>query len=139
LAIELIDVDKKNWDFIMGLRNESYKNFYKQKKPLQKEEHYKYLEKQKSNPNFHHWLISYENKLVGYVRLLDNDVGIMIKNEFQNKGIASQVLKLMEDKSRDLGITKLIALVQLGNESSKKIFLKNDYKLTMYWLEKDIT
>ena len=61
-----------------------------------------------------------------------------MKKEFQNKGIASEALKLAEEKARNLGISKLTALVKAGNEGSKKIFLKNNYELKMYWLEKNI-
>ena len=136
---ELRAVEKEDWDFILNLRNEFYPNFYKQTKPITKEEHYRYLEKQKSDTNFHHWMIGYQQQTVGYVRIIDSDAGIMINKEFQNKGIAIKALELVEQKAKDLGIEKLIALVKINNESSSKIFLKNNYKLKMYWYEKDIT
>ena len=139
MNIILRDVDRADWDFILELRNDFYSNFYQQNKPLSKMEHYEYLEKQKSNSQFHQWIIEYHNQMVGYVRILGQDVGIMIKEEYQNQGIASESLKQLEKKAHQLGIPKLIAMVKVENESSKKIFLKNDYKLKMYWLEKEIS
>ena len=59
----------------------------------------------------------------------------MIKNEFQNKGFATIALQLTVEKSRELGLKKLIALVKPENLGSKKIFLKNDFKEKLHWLE----
>ena len=139
MNIILRDVKRADWDFILELRNDFYSNFYQQNKPLSKMEHYEYLEKQKSNPQFHHWIVEYQNEMVGYVRIHGQDVGIMVKKEYQNKGIASESLKQLEKKAHQLGIPKLIAMVKVENESSKTIFLKNNYKLKMYWLEKEIS
>ena len=138
MNIKLRNAEKKDWDLILELRNEFYSFFYKQERPISKSEHYEYMEKQQSNPKFHQWMIEYENQTIGYVRILENDIGVIVKKEFQNKGIASEAVKLAEEKARNLGITKLIALVKMENEGSKKIFLKNKYELKMYWLEKNI-
>lgn len=131
-------VKQEDWDFILELRNEFYIFFYKQTKPLTKTEHYTYLEKQKSNSNFHHWLIFSNETRIGYCRILNNDVGVMIQKEFQNQGFASKALSLLENEAKKLGLKKLVALVKIGNESSSKIFTKNNFKLKMYWYEKEI-
>lgn len=139
MDITLRDVKQADWDFILELRNDFYSNFYQQTKPLLKKEHYEYMEKQKTNPQFHHWIIEYQNKMAGYVRIHGQDVGIMVKKEYQNKGVASESLKQLEKKAHQLGVPKLVAMVKVENESSKTIFLKNNYKLKMYWLEKEIS
>lgn len=134
----MINANKSHWDFILNLRNEDFSNFYHQEKPLRKEVHYNYLSTQETNPNFHHWIIVYQSQNIGYVRIKDNDVGIMIKKEYQNKGFATLALKLVEEKARELGLKKLIALVKPVNLGSKKIFLKNNFQEKLHWLEKDI-
>ena len=58
MVIELRKVGKNEWDFILKLRNSSYKFFYKQNKPITQKEHYEYLENQVKNNNFHQWIIS---------------------------------------------------------------------------------
>lgn len=138
MEIRLLDAKKSHWDFILDLRNEDFSNFYEQKKPLTKEDHYNYLSSQETNSNFHHWIVSYESQNIGYVRIKDNDVGIMIKKEFQNKGFATIALQLVVEKARELGIKKLIALVAPENLGSKKIFLKNNFQEKLHWLEKTI-
>jgi len=132
----LINANKSHWNFILDLRNEDFSNFYHQEKPLTKEDHYNYLSTQETNPNFHHWIIIHQSQNIGYVRIKDYDIGIMIQKEYQNKGFATLALKLVEEKARELGIKKLIALVKPENLGSKKIFLKNDYEEKMHWLEK---
>ena len=136
--IQLTDVTKSDWNFILELRNSFFDNFYNQDKPIEKKEHYEYLENQNKNSTFFHWIIESNNEKIGYVRILDNDIGIMIKKDFHNKGIATIALQLAEEKAKSLGIDKLIALVKIDNESSKKIFENNDFKLHMYWYEKEI-
>tara|TARA_B110000495_G_C23033032_1_gene615878 strand:- start:2793 stop:3212 length:420 start_codon:yes stop_codon:yes gene_type:complete len=134
----LKNVVKSNWDFILELRNSDYRYFYEQNEPISKVEHYKYMEKQSKIANFHHWIISQNDIDVGYVRILDDDVGIMIKKEFQSKGIASKALLLLENEAKQIGINKLIALVHPNNIGSERIFKKNGYDLKMLRLEKSL-
>ena len=130
---------KKDWNYILNLRNNDKfrENFYQQHR-ISKTEHSKYLLKQKSNPNFFNWIICYGKNDVGYVRILDNDVSIMIDEKFHNMNIGSKSLKVLEIEAKSLGITKLVGRVMYENKSSKKIFQKNNYKLKMYWFEKEI-
>lgn len=130
---------KEDWDFILDLRNkEEFRSFFYTQHTITKKEHYGYLQKQKSNPNFFNWMICYGLQDVGYLRVLDNDVGIIIDPKYHNKGIGSKALKLLEKEAKRLGIKKLVGKVMIYNKSSKNIFIKNNYKLLMYWFEKDI-
>lgn len=138
MSIKLRQVEKRDWDLILDLRNASYKFFYKQNEPIQHNEHYKYMENQLKNNNFHQWIITHNNKNAGYVRILDSDVSIMIDKEYQNKGIASIALSLLEKEAKKLGIKKLIALVSPENKSSEKIFRKNNFTLKLHLFEKDL-
>ena len=138
--ISLRRVDKNDWDFILSLRNneKTRDNFYT-KNIIKKQDHYKYLEEQEKNQNFFNWIISYENVNAGYIRILENDVSIMIDDKFQNKGIGTAALNLVEKEAKLLGIKKLVGRIMVHNNQSKKIFEKNNYNLLMYWLEKHIS
>ena len=139
MTVTLREVEQTDWDFILKLRNDKKyrKNFYNQH-TITKKEHYTYLKKQKKNPNFVQWIITYNNDDVGYVRILDSDVSIIVDKKYNNKGIGTNALSLIETKAKKLGIKKLVGRVMIGNKNSKEIFLKNNYKLLMLWLEKDI-
>jgi RimJ/RimL family protein N-acetyltransferase len=138
LNIELIQVKPNDWDIILNLRNTFYKMFYKQSKPISKNEHYEYLKSHNDDANFYHRMIKNNEQIVGYVRILQEDVGIRIKEEYQGKGIASRVLELVIKEAKTLGISKLIALVKPENIQSKRIFEKNNFEMKMYWYEKEI-
>lgn len=138
MNVNLIPVLQSNWDFILNLRNDFYNYFDHQTEPLTKTKHYEYLEHQKNNPKFSHWMITFNDQVVGYVRLLGFDVGIMLKKDFQNKGIASNALHLVEIEAKKLGLIKLIAKIRIDNISSRKIFEKNNYDMKFYWLERKL-
>ena len=140
MKIELREVEKKDWDFVLKLRNEFYEySFYEQNEPILKDDHYKYMNKQETNPNFHQWVAFDGKNDVGYIRILDQDINIMVEKEFQSKGIGTIMLNLVEKKALSLGIKKLKAIVIAGNESSTKIFLKNNFKLILRSFEKEIS
>ena len=140
MKIELREVEKKDWNFVLKLRNEFYEySFYEQNEPILKDDHYKYMNGQETNPNFHQWIAFDGKNDVGYIRILDQDINIMVEKEFQSKGIGTVMLNLVEKKALSLGIKKLKAIVIAGNESSKKIFIKNNFKLIMHSFEKKIS
>lgn len=137
--VHLRKVLKKDWDYILDLRNkEQFRSYFYSKHHILKTEHYKFLTKQKKNPNFANWIICNDSIDVGYVRILDNDVSIIIDEKFQRKGIGTQALSLLEEEAKKRGIVKLIGRIMVHNEKSKKIFLKNGYDLTLWWFEKNI-
>ena len=139
MEIKLRQVSKEDWDYILELRNNFFKDdFIEQKKILTKKEHYEYMKNQKSNTNFHQWISSDGKNNVGYIRLLKDDVSIMVDQKFQNKGIGTKMLELMEKEARKIGLKKIKALVRKNNFSIKKIFLKNNYNVTTLMFEKEI-
>ena len=139
MTIILKSVERKDWDFIYDLRtDQNYQNNFYHKNSFSLEEHYSYLSKQEQSSDFFHWMIVSDNQNIGYIRILNNDISIIVSKQYQNKGIGSQALDLVEKEAKELGINKLVGRVMLDNTSSKKIFEKNGYKIIMYWLEKDI-
>ena len=56
------------------------------------------MNKQESNPNFHQWIAFYGKDDVGYIRILDQDINIMVEKKFQSRGIGTIMLNLVEKK-----------------------------------------
>jgi len=139
MAVTLRKVKKTDWDFILKLRNsKKFRSYFYDQHTIKKKEHYEYLEEQKLNPNFFNWIICFENHDVGYARILDGDISIMIKEKFQGKGIGTKSIKLIEKEARSLGIKKLIGKMMVENKGSEYIFKKNGFELKMLWYEKDL-
>lgn len=139
LKIKLRRALKRDWDYILYLRNDiTYRNNFYTRHTITKKEHYDYLKKQQKNPNFYNWIITNGNKDIGYMRVLGNDVSIIIDKKFQKRSIGSIALKLLEYEAKKYKIDKLVGRIMIHNKASQKIFLRNNYKLLMYWYEKQI-
>lgn len=139
MIVNLRPCTKDDWDTILDLRNTFYEeSFYQQKKPITKQEHYEYMKKQEKNPSFHQWMAVSNDNVVGYIRILDSDISILVLRQYHNKGIGTIMLQLVENEAKKLGIKKLRGLVRASNTGSKQIFQKNEYELKMYWFEKDL-
>lgn len=137
--VSLRQVTKKDWDFILKIRNApEFRNAFYDQHTITKKKHYQYLQKQKTNPDFVNWIICYGKDDVGYVRILNNDISIMISEKFNSKGIGTKALHLVGREAKKLGIKKLVGRMMVHNKSSQKIFIKNKYKLLMYWYEKQL-
>ena len=139
MKIKLIDVNEEHWNFILSLRNAFFEHsFYEQKHAISKDEHYEYTKKQTTNPNFHQWIAASDSLPIGYIRILDHDINIMVDKKFQNKGVGTTMLKLVEEKAKKLGLKKLEARVLTENQNSLKLFQKNNFQIKMNQLEKKL-
>ena len=140
MGISLKIVKEEDWDFVLDLRNEKdFRKYFQNQKHIEKNEHYEYLNKQKNNTNFFNWIICDNSEDVGYVRILDNDVSIMIKPSHHGKGIGTDAMRLVEIEAQKLGIKYLIGKMMIFNKKSEKIFVNNGFELKMYWYEKQMS
>ena len=96
------------------------------------------MQKQQTNSDFFNWIICSDRENVGYIRILNSDVSIILDEKYHGKGIGTKAIKLLEKEAKALGIKKLVGKMMIENKKSEKIFLNNDFKLKMYWYEKRI-
>ena len=139
MTVYFREVEEADWNYILKLRNDERfrPNFYEQHTILDVE-HFEYLKKQQNNPNFFNWIICSNDNDVGYIRILDNDVSIILDDKFHNNGIGTESIRILEEKARSLGLKKLVGKMMIENKKSEKIFLNNDFKLKMFWYEKNL-
>ena len=117
MGISLKIVKEEDWDFVLDLRNEKdFRKYFQNQKHIEKNEHYEYLNKQKNNPNFFNWIICDNSDDVGYVRILDNDVSIMIEPSHHGKGIGTDAMRLVEIEAQKLGIKYLVGKMMIFNK-----------------------
>ena len=116
MYIKLRMAHENDWDFILKLRNQFYNiAFFDQKKLITKNEHFEYMQKQIKNSDFFHWIASSEKIDVGYIRILDEDVSIMVEEKFHNKGVGTIMLKLLENEARSFKIKKMTRIEITNN------------------------
>ena len=104
-----------DWDYILYLRNSSFKFFEKQRKPLSKGEHYRYMIQQLKNPKFAHYF--YKEKC--YVRILDNDIGVITDPKYRMNGLATEAIVKVAKLHPNL-----FAKIHLKNNASFDTFAK---------------
>ena len=62
----------------------------------------------------------------------------MVDKKSQNRGVGTIMLKLVEEKAKNLGLKKLEAKVLIENQNSLKLFQKNNFQIRMNLLEKEL-
>ncbi len=129
--ISLQKVKQKDLQFLYELLGErESKTFISHKRMPTWEEHVKFV---KSKPYAKWYIISSEDKKIGTILLtFENEVGIFIKKNIQQKGIGTSALKLLIKESPHL---RYLANISPKNKESVKFFKKNDFKLIQYTYE----
>ena len=86
----------------------------------------------KTNPNFFHWIITYNQKNVGYIKIVNLEFGSMLLNDYRGKKIGKQAYALVFEEAKKLGLTKLTAQVKINRETSLEFEMKTG------WIKKEI-
>ncbi len=128
-------VKRDDWEFILELRNSLFENFHKQNSPIKLKEHEKYMKTQVKNKKFWQWIITERDRDIGYIRILEEDVSILLKEEFQGKGFGTKALRKLGKQSSIP--RKLIGVIKVENISSIRSFEKAGYKLKTLIFEKE--
>ena len=117
--IELKKIKKSDWSFILELRNKQRKYFF-QNNIITPNEHLKYMEKNMENSNFKAWIIKNNDLNLGYVRLLNGELSIVLDEKYQGQGFGTIALSLGIKKCKG----KLTALIRTDNPASYNLYTK---------------
>lgn len=98
-------------------------------------------------PHSTYWLVDEREEIVGAVnirhrlspRLLNSGghIGYGIRPSERRKGYATALLALALDKTRELGLGKVLVVCDKGNTGSEKTILKNGGRLESEYAEED--
>ena len=133
MSVEIKSVEKKDWKFILHLRNqEEVRLACHDSSIIDDETHLKYMQKMKTNAKFFHWMITYNKKNVGYIKIVDLEFGSMLLNDYRGKGIGKQAYALVFKEAKKIGLTKLTAQVKINRETSLEFEMKTG------WVKKEI-
>ena len=110
-------------------------------KPIEKEEHEKWISTIVDNKNNPFFVGSKDGTPCGIVQFKIEscvaEVGVYVSPEFQGEGIASKLIELGEQEVlKDNDIHSFIAKVLPGNDASISLFQKCDYKTEFIKLKK---
>ena len=65
------------------------------------------------------------HRLTEISRINGGNIGYAVSRQFRGKGYGSELLKLLLNEARSLGIREIILTVNKGNDASRKVCLKN--------------
>ena len=133
MSVKIRPVEKKDWKFILHLRNlEDIRLAFHDSSIINDETHLKYMQKMEAKPNFFQWIITYNKKDVGYIKIDGLVFGSMLLNEYRGEGIGKQAYALVFKEAKKLGLTKLTAQVKMDRETSIEFEMKTG------WIKKEI-
>ena len=133
MNVELRPIEKKDWEFILHLRNqEEVRLASHDTSIIDDETHHKYMQKMTANEKIFHWIITYNKKDVGYIRLGNLEFGSMLLNDYRGRGIGKLAYALVFKEAKKLGLTKITAQVKINRETSLEFEMKTG------WVKKGI-
>ena len=133
MSVKIKPAEKKDWGFILQLRNqEDVRLACHDTSIIDDETHLKYMQKMTANKKKIHWIITYNKKDVGYIKLGNLEFGSMLLNDYRGKGIGKQAYALVFKEAKKLGFTKLTAQVKINRETSLEFEMKTG------WVKKEI-
>ena len=129
MIVILRSVNKSDWRFILEIRNQKdVRIACHDTSKISFSTHVKYMESLEKNPNAFQWIITYEGKDVGYIKIIDLEFGSSIKDGFQGMGIGTKAYSLVFKEAKKLGLTKLTASVKIDRPTSLKFEEKTGWK-----------
>ena len=131
--VKLRLVTKKDWDFILEIRNEKSAliNFHNTEK-VSKDVHKKYMEKLENDPKTIQWIIVVDGKNAGHIKIIGTELGTTISERFRRRGIGTKAYKLLFDEAKKFGLKKLTATIKIDRT------IPFDFEEKLGWIKKEI-
>ena len=114
MKIRIREATKNDWKFILKLRNqESSRLSFFNTSTVDWDTHVSYMTKLTNNPTDHHWIIVFDDKDVGYIKIVNTELGSNLLDGYRRKGIGTAAYKLVFEEAKKLGFKKLNAEVKI--------------------------
>ena len=147
MTVKIREVIKKDWDFILKIRNQSSSRLaFHDTSIASLDTHRNYMRKLRDDPNAFQWIIMFDKKPVGYIKIVNSELGSVLQDGYKGIGIGTKAYELVFLKAKKLGINKLTATVKVNRPTSlsfeeklgwiKKKTIYKDDKPYCYYIEK---
>ena len=129
MKVRMRKISKNDWRFILKLRNqESSRLSFHDTSTVDWDTHVSYMSKITNKPTDHHWIVTCNNKDVGYVKIVNNVFGANLLDGYKRKGIGSAAYKLVFEEAKKLGFKKLTAEVKIDRSTPLTFEEKTGWK-----------
>jgi len=140
MSVKIREIDHEDLNFMLTIENDKSNWKYGiNKSELSFEDAFNYIKQSKLmilNNDNQRFVIEYNNIKAGLIDLYDYQfhnsfakVGIIVLKKFRGKGIGDKSLKLLIEFCKNfLNIDYLESEIEKSNQSSKNLFVKNNFK-----------
>lgn len=127
MGLELVECERKYWDFILELRNSLREGFIQQG-TIKLIDHYRYMETYSCD----YYVALEDGTPVGWVGEINKDIRVATHPDHQKKGVAKFMInELMKLKPNSY------AKVKLDNNASVKLFESCGFKKKYFLMERE--
>jgi len=127
--VSLRHVTRDDWRFILSLRNQnSVRTTCHDTSKINYSDHVIYMESLGKNSNVYHWIVTFDEMDVGYIKIIDLELGSSIKDGYQGMGIGTKAYSLIFKEAKKLGLSKLTASVKIDRLTSLKFEEKTGWR-----------
>jgi ribosomal protein S18 acetylase RimI-like enzyme len=117
--LKLVNNNTQYFEFIRQLRNDKLlSSGFIDQHEIAIDEQQKYMENHKDD----YYIALLDNDPVGFIGIVDNDLRLAVKKEFQRKGVASFMIKKIVELYPDVDVQ-----VKENNLASLEMFQKNGF------------
>jgi len=144
MKLNLRSVEKKDYEIILEWRNDPDVRINSLTQHIISiPEHIEYWNYFLKNTNNFAFVVSQDSKDIGVLKLKSIDkviyeIDIFLSKSYRNRGLGSQILKIVIDVALQKGIKKLVAKIKYGNEASIKAFEKVGFLPKLIYYEAEI-
>lgn len=130
MNIQIRNISDEDWDFIRKIRNQkSSREAFHDTTIASKEKHKAYMIKLRDNSNAFQWIVEYEGKSVGYIKIVNGDLGSFLLDGFKGKGVGTNAYNLVFEEAKKLGLKKIKATVKIDRPTPIKFEEKLGWKI----------
>ncbi|NWJ29653.1 hypothetical protein HX850_01865 [Marine Group I thaumarchaeote] len=120
-CVNLRNVKEKDWEFILKIRNQKdVRNACHDTSIIDLDEHFKYMKKLQTKSNVFQWIVILNDLDVGYIKVIDNELGSSLLDEYRGIGIGKLAYDLVFKKLKKNGVKKITAQVKLNRSTPIK-------------------
>ena len=131
MTIKLRPVTRKDWKFILEIRNQKdVRMACYDTSIIDFSTHEKYMKKLDTHSNCHQWIIVYDGKDVGQAKIDELVFGYMLSKEYRGKGIWREAYPQVIEESKKNGFKKLKGTVKFDQKKQLEIALNLGFEIT---------
>jgi len=136
--VTLQQVKESDWDFLLKVRNvPETRAACNNTSKFTKAGYKKYIQSQlDKHPKNSHWVVMWKKKKVGHAKIINQNIGILLKQEYASKGIGTKLYHVLFKKAKTLGFSKVYVVIKVNQPVALWVAIKNGFNMIgMIWDE----